>query len=256
VCTNACGIRREHTSAIPSDIDSRAAEPPKASGIYQPNVPGARQICDGAAMAAFSLVCELAGQGSASSLKVLLSRSTPGNVVPYRRSFGVKLAFDAEQTAVVIPLDMLDQSVPGADARRRVILEKRIKTLSHAGDLDVLTQLRRRLRVGLVKGGVSAIGMASQVGMTRRTLNRRLDVAGVRFQDVLDETRLGFVQQLLSNTQLSIRKIAAVVGYSNASALTRSFTRWTGMTPSQWRTKSNLKGSPGEGPSRPTSMRR
>jgi AraC-like DNA-binding protein len=207
--------------------------------VYQPSVPGAHQICDAAAMAAFSLVSELAGEGNASSLKVLFSRSEPGNVVPYRRSFGVKLFFNAEQTAVVVPLEMLDQRVAGADARLRLILEKRVKALSHAGDLDILTQLRREIRVGLLKGAVSANEMASQMGMGRRTLNRRLDVAGIRFQEVLDETRFDFVQHLLANTQLSISKIGAIVGYSDPSALTRSFSRWAGVAPSEWRSNFN-----------------
>jgi AraC-like DNA-binding protein len=206
--------------------------------VYQPNVPGAHQICDGAAMAAFSLIRELAGNGNVSSLEVLLSRSEPGNVIPYRRAFGVQLFFDAAQTSVVMPVRVLDQIVTGADPRLRLMLEKRIQALSHAGDLDTVTQLRRALRVEILNGGVSAIKMASQMGMSRRTLSRKLDVAGIRFQEVLDETRLEFVQQLLANTHLSISKIGAIVGYSDPSTLTRSFCRSVGVTPSAWRSKS------------------
>jgi hypothetical protein len=51
----------------------------------------AHQIYDSAATAAFFLVCELAGKGDASSLKVLLSRSEPRDVTLYRQAFGARL---------------------------------------------------------------------------------------------------------------------------------------------------------------------
>ncbi len=206
--------------------------------IYQANVIGAHQIYDGAATAAFFLVCELAGKGSESSLKILLSRSEPRDVTPYRQAFGARLLFNAAQTAVVIPSEILDQRVMGADSRLRLTLEKRVRELTHTGDLNTVIQLQRRLRVGLLKGGVSAIGIASQFSMSRRTMNRRLSSAGVRFQQLLDETRLEFVQQLLANTQLSISKIGALAGYSDPSAFTRSFVRMAGLAPSEWRTNS------------------
>jgi AraC-like DNA-binding protein len=211
--------------------------------IYQANVAGAQQIYDGAATAALSLVCELAGKGCVSSLKVLLSRPEPKDLTPYRRSLGLRLLFNAEQTAVVMPLEMLDQPVAGADSRLRLALENHVRALSYAGDLHTVAQLRRRLRVGLLKGRVSAIEMASEFGMSSRTLNRRLNAEGARFQEILDETRLEFVEQLLANTQLSISKIGAIAGYSDPSAFTRSFLRMAGVAPSEWRLNMNSEPS-------------
>lgn len=69
---------------------------------------GAHQIYDSAATAAFFLVCELAGKGDASSLKVLLSRSEPRDVTLYRQAFGARLFFNTAQTAVVLPSEILD----------------------------------------------------------------------------------------------------------------------------------------------------
>jgi AraC-like DNA-binding protein len=205
--------------------------------VYQPNVPGNHLLCDGAAMGAFTIFCELAGSGHTSALEVLLSRAEPRNVAHYRHSFGVKLSFNADQTAVVFPRRMLDQPIPGADARRRVFLEQRIRALWHAGDINLITQLQRELRVALVRGNVSAIMTATQLGMNRRTMNRRLTASGLQFQKVLDETRCEYAQQLLANTRLEIGKIATIVGYTDPSVFTRGFARWTGDTPSYWRAK-------------------
>jgi AraC-like DNA-binding protein len=203
--------------------------------VYQANVPGKSLICDGAAMGVFNLVCELTGTDRPSALEVLLSRSEPRHLRPYRHFFGVKLSFNADQTAVVFPRRMLDWPIAGADPQRRIILEKRVRALWNAGSTDLLTRLRRELRVALIKGQVSATTIAAQLSMSRRTLDRHLDASGLQFQEALDEARCEYVQQMLAYTRLEIATIATIVGYADPSVLTRGFVRWTGVTPSQWR---------------------
>lgn len=203
--------------------------------VYQPNLAGNHLICDCAAMGALNLVCELAGADHKRILEVLFCRSEPQDLTPYNHAFGVKLRFNAEQTAILLPTGLLDQPVTGADAGLRKVLEKRVAALWQAGELDTLTHSRRVLRVALLGGQVSADEISSQMGMSRRTLHRRLDACGLRFQEVLDETRCEFAQQLLANTRLTIGEIALIVGYADPSVLTRGFVRWTGVPPSEWR---------------------
>lgn len=71
--------------------------------VYQANVPGNQLICDCVAMAGFNIVYELTGPGHPPAMEVLFSRSEPEDLTPYRRSFGVKLRFNAGQTAVLLP---------------------------------------------------------------------------------------------------------------------------------------------------------
>jgi AraC-like DNA-binding protein len=147
----------------------------------------------------------------------------------------VKLRFDAEQTAIVLPRAVLDHPIAGADAGLRKILERRVAAVWHAGELDTVTLLRGILWVALLGGRVSADEIAAQMDMSRRTLHRRLDVYGLRFQEVLDETRCEFAQQLLANTRLSVSEIALIVGYADPAVLTRAFERWIAVSPSEWR---------------------
>jgi AraC-like DNA-binding protein len=203
--------------------------------VYQPNVSGNAMICDGAAMGAFNILCELIGAGNASTLEVLISQSEPQDVGHYRRSFGVKVSFDSDQTAVAFPRRLLSEPIQRADGRRRIALENQVRAIWHAGDHDVATQLRRELRVGLIRGHVSAASIATHLGMGRRTLDRRLAVARLPFQKALDETRCEYAQQLLAFTRLEIGKVATIVGYADPSIFTRAFTRWAGMTPGRWR---------------------
>jgi AraC-like DNA-binding protein len=210
--------------------------------VYQPGVPGNHLICDGAAMAAFNIVCELADPGPVPVSEVLFSRSEPLDLTPWHRSFGVKLRFNADQTAVLMPRSSLDRPLAGADAGLRKTLDKRVRALWHAGEFDTVTQLRRALRIALLSHHISGNEISAQLGMSRRTLHRRLDAQGLRFQEVLDETRYEFAQQLLANTRLGIAEIGSIVGYNDPSVFTRGFIRWAGVPPSKWRIGSRCSG--------------
>ena len=209
------------------------------TAAYQPGLRRNLILWDSLAMAAVTLIRELAGSRDDAVLEVLLSRNEPQDVVPYRQAFAVDLRFNAEQTAAVLDATRLDQPLSSADPGLHGAALARARALGHASELDIVSRLRRFLRVALLRGKVSANQISVQLGMSRRTLHRRLDAEGVHYQEILDETRCGFAQQLLADTTLRIGEIATIVGYTDPSALTRRFIRWTGVPPNEWR--SNLK---------------
>jgi AraC-like DNA-binding protein len=73
--------------------------------------------------------------------------------------------------------------------------------------------------------------VASALFLTPRTLQRHLADEGLRFQPLLDTTRQHLAEQYLSDNRLQLTDIADLLGYSDQSALTRAFKRWTGHTP-------------------------
>jgi AraC-like DNA-binding protein len=81
--------------------------------------------------------------------------------------------------------------------------------------------------------------------MHRRTLNRRLNELGTNFQKVADEIRFEIARQLLEDSAMEIIQIASFLGYSNASAFTRAFRRWSSTTPANWRVKAKSEESAG-----------
>ena len=194
-------------------------------GVYQPNVAAHQVICDVVAMAAYNLVAELVGNYQTRHLEALLSRSAPLDLGPYVEAFGEKLKFDQAQTAVRLSHKMLDLPIKNSDAELRKSLEQRLQEKNVLGDLDTLSELRRAVRVGLLQGHSSAIEISMQMRLGKRTLQRRLDEYGIGFQQLLDESRCEFTQQLLANTKLEVSEIANIVGYGDPSVLTRSFTR-------------------------------
>ncbi|MET0530162.1 MAG: AraC family transcriptional regulator [Microvirga sp.] len=100
-------------------------------------------------------------------------------------------------------------------------------------------ELRRLLRTELLRDTCSAATVARLFSMHRRTLSRHLRIEGLAFRQVANEVRFEIACELLANTDMALSQIATVLRYSEPSAFTRAFRRWSGQTPSAWRA-SNL----------------
>jgi AraC-like DNA-binding protein len=95
--------------------------------------------------------------------------------------------------------------------------------------------LRRVLRTELLRDTCSAATVARFFSMHRRTLNRHLRMEGLAFRQAVNEIRFEIACELLANTDMTLSQVAAVLRYSELSAFTRAFRRWSGQTPSAWR---------------------
>jgi AraC-like DNA-binding protein len=209
--------------------------------VYQRKVPGYKVISDGAALAAFNLISDLVGSERARECCVVISRTEPADPTPYTEAFRVPLHFNANQTGISFPRRFLALPIHGADVHLRSKLEEEVLTTFRAGPLDIVSQVRRAIRVGLMSSRFSATEIAAQLGIRRWTLDRELEACGLPFRRALEEARYELTKQLLANTGLSITDISTIVGYTDPSALTRSFLRWASITPSAWRQALNSK---------------
>jgi AraC-like DNA-binding protein len=79
--------------------------------------------------------------------------------------------------------------------------------------------------------------VAHELGMSVRTLTRRLSKMGVSFAQILDELRYDLALRYLRDPNQSLAQIAFLLGYSELSAFSHAFRRWTRTTPGEWRTK-------------------
>ncbi|HBK08988.1 MAG TPA: hypothetical protein DDZ81_24545 [Acetobacteraceae bacterium] len=81
----------------------------------------------------------------------------------------------------------------------------------------------------------SAPAIASALGLQPRTLNRLLGKTGTSFNRLLEAARYETAQRMLRDPAAPILSIAWSLGYADASAFSRAFRRWSGMTPTEWR---------------------
>jgi AraC-like DNA-binding protein len=83
----------------------------------------------------------------------------------------------------------------------------------------------------LPHGQASLDHVAAKLGTSRRTLARRLAAEGSSFTQILAKVRLALADRYLADRRLAISQIAWLLGYSEISAFTTAFQRWTGMPP-------------------------
>jgi AraC-like DNA-binding protein len=83
--------------------------------------------------------------------------------------------------------------------------------------------------------------VAGHLNITVRTLQRRLKEEGLTFKIIIDELRQEFAKGYIQRADLSISDIAYLLGYSDLSAFTRSFKRWTGQSPANYKQQFLLK---------------
>jgi AraC-like DNA-binding protein len=201
---------------------------------YQPQAAATDQVGDGAVAIAFNLLHDLCGPDWA-PIELRFAHRRPEDAAPFRRFFKAPLRFDAEQYAVVFSASWLARALPSNDPELRRLLQQQIDRLESQHEDDFAEQLRSVLRHALVSGHAGADQIAALFAVDRRTLNRRLELQGTRFQQVVDEVSFEIARQLLGDSSMDIVQVADLLGYANASAFTRAFRRWSGDTPALWR---------------------
>jgi AraC-like DNA-binding protein len=202
--------------------------------VYQPAAESADQISDGALAVAVNALRTLCGS-EWSPTEVLLPRAGPADPEPYRRHFRAPVRFNQESASIVLPAQDLKRPVAGADPMMRALLEERIRELKDAQGCEFSDDIRRLLRTRLTGSHCSADDIAHLMAIHRRTLSRRLKDGGMGYRAITNEIRFEIARQLLTDTRVPLAQIAAALGYSEASAFTRAFRRWSGRTPTTWR---------------------
>jgi AraC-like DNA-binding protein len=96
-------------------------------------------------------------------------------------------------------------------------------------------EVQRLLATRVAGGDPSLKSIGSDLGISSRTLQRRLTDEGVSFHRLLDDTRKGTARRYLVDSTLAIGEIAYLLGYSETAAFHRAFKRWYGQTPDAFR---------------------
>ena len=96
----------------------------------------------------------------------------------------------------------------------------------------------------LAHGQVRLASVAEELGLTTRTLQRKLSDSGASFQQVLDQSRFELARNYLRQPGLSLVDIAFLLGYQEQSAFNHAFREWSGMNPGAWRDAAAGRGAP------------
>ncbi|EIM26813.1 AraC family transcriptional regulator [Microvirga lotononidis] len=205
---------------------------------YQAESAGVQQVLDAALGVTVNILRSLCG-ANWHPTEALVPRAAPAETEPYRRHFRAPVRFNQEIATLVFRARDLGLRIAGADPILWAMLEERIQQLKGVQGSEFSDDIRRLLRTRIMSRRCSAEDIAELLTMHRRTLSRRLKDSGQGYRSMTNETRFEIARQLLEDTDVSLGQIAAALGYSEASAFTRAFRRWSGQTPSAWRSESH-----------------
>ncbi len=152
--------------------------------------------------------------------------------------FGGRVTFGAKTDELTFARSVKDLAITSADPYLNEILVANCEQAlsqrpKHRGTLRLAVE--NAIVQLLPHGRVRASGIAARLGLSQRTLARRLALEGETFSEILERLRGDLGRQYLSDRDLSISRIAWLLGYEEVSAFTHAFKRRTGKTPREAR---------------------
>jgi AraC-like DNA-binding protein len=161
----------------------------------------------------------------------------PSDVSAYEAFFRAPVRFSQPLNELVLDRACLDTPIATADAALASFLDRQAEVmLARLPKSDsIVERLRRLVAETLQDGDLPIEAAAKRLGVSARTLQRRLGEASTSYAATSESVRRELAAQYLGNQRLAIAEVAYLLGFSQTSAFHRAFKRWTGSTPSEYR---------------------
>lgn len=171
--------------------------------------------------------------------KLNFACNEPENPGKYFDVFGIKPDFKTElnemifkNATLLIPMKAFN---PETNQILIQYLQSRLNQLSHS---EKLADKVKRILYSSFKYQFPDIeSVAEKLNLSARTLQRKLSDEQTNFKDILLETRFGIAKQLLKQNQLTVSEISYILGYSDIGNFSRSFKKYVGNSPIEFREK-------------------
>jgi AraC-like DNA-binding protein len=193
------------------------------------------------------------GTGHAlSPLRVELSRATVDRR-PYEAHFGCRVELEAGADSLVFDASDLDRPFQTRNAELLAMIAPQLDAELADRRAEATAADRARVTVKRLLAGrrPDLRDVARELGVSTRTLQRRLADAGLTFQQILEGARRELAHHYLLHSALDLNETAYVLGYEDASSFFRAFHQWEGDSPGRWREQHRLPPVPRGGFPRP-----
>jgi AraC-like DNA-binding protein len=171
-------------------------------------------------------------------LGVYLQVQSPDKNNYFEQLFGCEIYYGSEHNAFLIAEHNLDCPLIHTEDSLRKFLRNapyHLLVAQENEDSSLLSQMKRIIGTDLSHEFPSVVAMAEQLHMSVRTLRRRLKDLDTTYQHFKDELRKEHACRWLNQPELKINAVSALLGFDEPSAFHRSFKKWTGMTPGEYR---------------------
>lgn len=169
-------------------------------------------------------------------LEIRLQRRKPKDHARLEKLLRCVPVYGCEDNTLVVDLATLHKPLSYANTEVVKASENALERYeSNLGERGLIDQLAAVLTELLPSGEPRQEDVAARLDMTLRTLQRRLAELQTCYRDVLNDTRHQLALNHLRSEHCSVGEIAFLLGFSEVSAFTRAFKRWTGTSPREWR---------------------
>jgi AraC-like DNA-binding protein len=182
-------------------------------------------------------IVTLLAEGRSHLQEVWFPHLPVGDEKDYRRRFGdAPLIFEAEHAALVIPSQDLELPITEHHDELHDLAIRYLDKQLAPSDTALQVQLRKTIEVLLGTGTCGYRQVANALHMHPRTLQRRLREEGTSFEEIKDQVRRDLAERYLSQPDVPLTQVTALLDYHEQSALGRSCRRWFDTTPRAFRT--------------------
>lgn len=160
----------------------------------------------------------------------------PTLTAPYEAFLGTRITRGPRHRVVFASVDATRPFLTSNDAMWATFepeLRQRLADLS--GAVTTYKRIHAALLEGLPSGLVAMEDIARKLGLSKRTLQRRIEAEGSSYQQVLRETRESLARHYLARTGLPAAQIAFLLGFDEPNSFYRAFRTWTGTSPDRVR---------------------
>lgn len=170
-------------------------------------------------------------------VRVDFEHDKPADTSMHKRVFQCPVHFRQASNRIYFTGDTLQLPVVSGNERLYQALVpylERERQSRSIGD-EILPQVTHMIAAGMSSGALSLVDISQQLGLNRRTLQRRLKDHGIEFSSLIEDIRRELALAYMKGSDYSVTEISLLVGYAESSSFTRAFRRWTGHSPQQYR---------------------
>lgn len=180
--------------------------------------------------------------------EVRFQHAAPADLSELHRVFACPLRFEQPRNEVRFDRAILELRFHTAAPDLGQYLAQRAEALAATvPEEDLLAGVRSALRAALPSGTPSLARIAKQLGLSERSLQRRLAESETSFAALVDEVRRELALRIVDDRRVNLEDIGFLLGFADSRGFRRAFERWTGQSPRAWRTRSSS--SPAANPS-------
>jgi AraC-like DNA-binding protein len=181
----------------------------------------------------------VSGSGTIGARLVTLEYAPPSQEVrkAMEQLYGCPVRFGASANQIEMGPEILNAPLNVHDPEQLRMAEElaRKQLADQQQNRDWLAQVRRQVRDLMVVRSPRRETVAERLGVSVRTLDRRLAESGLTWQKLLDAMRSQLAREYLADPEMNVQTIASRLGFADVRAFQRRFRVWTGTTPSEYR---------------------